>query len=104
MARDIHIEADGPEYTRARELVREIATARINADLDLDTWNASAAAIAEELLKDPALLVAFVLAASSLSFMELVVLKDARHGEQTIDLLQDVFARWERERREGRFW
>lgn len=104
MARDIHIEADGPEYTRARELVREIATARINADQDLRTWNASAAAIAEELLKDPALLVAFVLASSSLSFVELVMLQDAKSGEQTIDLLQEVFGRWEAERRRGRFW
>lgn len=103
MARDIHIEADGPEYTRARELVREIATARINADLDLDTWNASAGAIAEELIKDPTLLVAFVLASSSLSFMELVALKEALGG-QTIEILQDVFANWERKRREGRYW
>ena len=104
MARDIHIEADGPEYTRARELVREIATARINADVDLETWNASAAAISEELLGNPALLVAFVLAASSLSFMELVVLKEAREGGQTIELLQEVFALWEQKRHDGRFW
>lgn len=103
MARDIHIEVDGPEYTRARELVREIATARINADVDLDTWNASAAAIAEELINDPALLVAFVLASSSLTFMQVLALKQAMGGE-AIAVLQDVFAKWESKRREGRYW
>ena len=103
MPPDIHVEPDGPAYMRARELVREIATARINADVDLDTWNASAGAIAEELVNDPTLLVAFVLASSSLTFMQLVALKESLGG-QTIGILQDVFATWERQRREGRYW
>ncbi len=104
MPQDIHVEPDGPEYLRARELVREIATARINADVDLNTWNASAGAIAEELLHDPKLLVAFVLASSSLSFIELVALKEALGGAPAIDILQNVFAKWEAKRREGRYW
>jgi hypothetical protein len=103
MPQDIYVEPDGPAYVRARELVREISTARVNADVDLDTWNASAGAIAEELINDPTLLVAFVLASSSLTFMELVALKQAVGG-QTIELLQDVFAKWESRRREGRYW
>lgn len=103
MPQDIHVAPDGPEYLRARELVREITTARINADVDLDTWNTSAGAIAEELLHDPTLLVAFVLASSSLTFMELIALKQALGGE-TIEILQDVFARWEAKRRDGRYW
>ena len=103
MTQDIHVEPDGPAYLRARELVREITTARISADVDLNTWNRSAGAIAEELINDPTLLVAFVLASSSLTFMELVVLKQALGG-QTIEILQDVFATWEEKRREGRYW
>lgn len=103
MPRDINVAPDGPAYVRARELVREIATARINADVDLDTWNASASAIAEELINDPTLLVAFVLASSSLTFMQLVERKQAVGG-QTIEILQDVFAKWESKRQQGRYW